>query len=395
MAVGDIDARGAKRQEILLWSSKANGKARTAMDGVGEIGHTWTGDSVELHGGENNGGAQCRLSPATGKYASLPGLSWMNDIRAYGVMWSQNPADSNVGGDSAGIIVDHDYGKGGPDSRLEHVHVIDCAGWDRLTLFWQAKCLAMEGLAQTAVTDPTTLIGFADGVTVMAAGMPAIDSSEPMFSIPKLMRLNETDSLASEGQATAFSTDTTLQKTPGSGNPRTIPYRWVGGNALNTEPEIFIESGAWLLASSHGTYPGTDTFIHYEMVRPSVGFGPLGAAMGSLPGNVCVGMRQWGQSSRAGVVQRNKMMQAGDKYEFQLRIGYPLNSGSPTAQAFGNGIRHNELYITGLARIALIIGSTAVGWGATPTFLASTPVGPAVAPRQHIRGRLWAILTAY
>lgn len=182
-----------KRLEIELWSSKG------ATDGT-DLGLT---NAVECHGGENNGNAQRRLAPASGKFASLPGLEWMRDIKAFGFMWSQNTGDEDVGGGTTGIKVDHDYMKGGPWTRNEHIFVLDCAGYDHCELYWQMVCENYEGMRikDDAEVADGTKIDFVDSMTVQAAGMPAIDSTDGMFSIPKLMRVNEHDSLATEQSA--------------------------------------------------------------------------------------------------------------------------------------------------------------------------------------------------
>ncbi len=195
----------SQRKEVLLWSSAGSG------DGVSNLkthpasadgGFT---DSVECHGGENSGQAQHRLVARTGKYASLPGLTWMKDLRCDSFHWSGNPNDtnrSNTDTTNGGIII-HDHVRGGPWSRLESIHVIDCEGFDYLTLHWQCKILQYEGLhidSTLTTTDPTRW-DFTDFMRFKAAGMPSIDSSEEMFTLPKLMRMHQ-DGIGRESTST-------------------------------------------------------------------------------------------------------------------------------------------------------------------------------------------------
>lgn len=388
---------GSRIHTVKLWSS----------EGASAGGMT---DCVETHGGENNGGAQRRLCPRTGKFATLPGLSWMNDVRNFGTFWSQNPQDPDVGGSVAGIVVPFDNITGGPDTRMQHVLILDCEGFDKLTLHWLAKMVTptpsavQEGLAISGVADPTDS-GFADRVFVMAAGMPCIDSSDPMFSIPKLMRLNENDSLASEGALTATANDATTNHGPGEGNPRTVPYVWSPPTLVqqNFDPETWIQGGGllWSVGRSK-VYPGTDRWWMYDQVKPTAGWGvqqnPFTTYSGQGDGTA-TGFIQCGRAYNQGGTLRSKQMRGGDKYECIVQLGYPVSAGLLTAQGFNNTLHRpfpaDALRISGIARIALAFGGIGVSWGAggsDNTFLVSTPVGPAVAPRQFIRGRLFAKL---
>lgn len=410
------------QKRVLLWTSQ----------GSNDGGFT---DSCERHGGENNGSAQARLTPKTAKYAWMDGLTWMNDIKAYGTMWSQNTADDDVGGSVAGKRVTHDYIKGGPSTRLEHLHVIDTYGYDTLDLYWQCRILAIEGLTYNTAAFKAAYAGalgnvaIADKVRVHAVGMPAIDSTDELFSIPNMFRQNIVDSLASEGAATAPPTDLTTDKCPGSGNPRTIP--WFGGADpadANWDPDLWIQGAGVLYTQSRGIYPGNtaDKWITYDQVVPAGCFETNSFFQQSFVGaNGPPGMFQRGKMfvNAAATSERYSFCKPGDSLQFQIRVGYPNRAAQVTAQttltnSVTGGQSSHELSISGLHRIVLSIGAIGVPWhgagvassdhvinsagvrvstlaaGLQSTFLATSPVAPAVAPREHIRGRLWAVLTS-
>lgn len=412
------------RKEVVLWSSNGSGdgsRSGPTATAPASVAGGFT-DCVETHGGENNGSAQGRLCARNGKYASLDGLSWMKDVKTFSSFWSQSATDPNQNPNgSSGSVVNFDYVAGGPYTRLEHVHILDCAGFDYCQIFWQAKCLAHEGLAinNAVVADPTNQV-IADFTRVGAAGMPAIDSSEPMFSIPKLMRLNENTSLANEGQITANPSDTTTDKSPGSGNARPVPLMWgATATGANWEPDQWIQSGAPLWVQWRGAYPGTDKWSWYDMLRPAIGFETNSAFEDLQNANGPPGMLQWGKVFKSGATTRYKFYAVGDKFETSFWLGYPvralvitsalsggLQATGPTTAAQTNA---PLLRITGLARIALTIGANRLSWhgeglnglilnqdrtAGASSYLASTPVGGLPAPRQHIRGRLVAVLTS-
>ena len=88
------------QKRVLLWSSHAH-KGPTGLQIPDAVAGGFTG-AVETHGGENNGAAQGRFCPATAKYAQLPGLRWMNDVKTFGTFHSGNSEDPIIGGGSTG-----------------------------------------------------------------------------------------------------------------------------------------------------------------------------------------------------------------------------------------------------------------------------------------------------
>lgn len=152
----------------------------------------------ECHTGENNGSAQRRLAPRRGKYSDLPGLQWMKDISMNISSWSGNTGDENCANGST-----RDHVAGGPYTQMFHWHVLECAGYDYLTLYWQAHCLSYEGLTMEGVGSlaDATAASFSDYTRLVATGMPSIDSRESIFSIPKIVRMNSYDKLAYENQS--------------------------------------------------------------------------------------------------------------------------------------------------------------------------------------------------
>lgn len=489
------------QKRVLLWSSHQHeGPDRRIIPAAVAGGFT---GAVETHGGENNGAAQARFCPATAKYRNLQGLSWMDDVKSFGAFHSGHSADPVIGGGAAGKVNLHDYVHGGPNTRLEHVHVLDCAGFDTLKIYWTGKCLAYEGLsisdANVLALSTGALVNqmMLDTMCVAAAGMPAIDSSDSMYALPKLMRLNENDSLATEGApgavssrptftctvndtlnisfglqnndiVRAFTTNTlptgmavdtryfvvqattttikvslssggapvaitggtgvgvhTLEvpaKYPGSGRRRGIPMAFGGTETqINWEPDLWIAGGEPLWSQWRGgKYPGTDNWLMYDQIRPALSFeGNNFNTMQNQSGGA-PGMLQWGKvyKDAADIMKSYKWTQAGDRLENSMWVGYPNRTYQHTsAQTSGPAIYNNQggppLSISGLARIALVIGSIRLSWhgeglngGVTwtqagradpasgSTYLASSPVGPAVAPRQHVSGSIWAVLSS-
>jgi len=505
------------QKRVLLWSSHAH---RT--QGGNPIPAASAGgfeNAVETHGGENNGAAQARFCPATGKYSELTGLGWMRDVKSFGSFWSGHSADPVIGGGAAGKTNLHDYVHGGPNTRMEHVHVLDCAGYDTLKIYWTGKCRAYEGLsisdAAVLSENPTLLRNqqMADCMRVAAAGMPVIDSADSMYALPKLMRLNENDSLATEGAEGSFSTfptfttdfttnivtstagvvngdivrlrtsaadlpdgllvDTayfvvqanaagtafklsltlggaeinildngtgthtlvTPAKYPGSGKRRGLPWAAAGLETdINWEPDVWIQGGEPLWAQyKGGLYPGsgadaaTNRWTVYDQVVPALSFEGnnfnVQAGVNGPPG-----MLQWGKvyKDALGIMKSYKWTQAGDRFETSMWIGYPTRTfqhGSAATSGF-NVMANNggpALSISGLARICLVIGSIRLSWhgeglnahmvqdqssrnefadsevsgaGNGSTYLVSSPVAPATAPRQHVSGSIWAVLSS-
>lgn len=494
------------QKRVCLWSSYANTHQTGTTPAATAGGFS---NTVEVHGGENNGAAQTRLCPATGKYAGLPGLKWMKDVKSFGTFWSGHSSDPDVGGGLTGTTVAHDFAHAGPYSRLQHVHVLDCEGFDRLKIYWTGVCRAYEGLAidDTAVTTYGSGIlvnnQMADSLCVAAAGMPAVDSRDEMYALPKLMRLNENDSLANEGAAGCFAsrptftctvndtlniqfglqngdivrafttvtlptgmalttryfvvqaTSTTVKvslsiggapvaitagtgsgthtlevpaKYPGSGRVRGIPFKAAGVESqVNWEPDLWISGGEPLFTQwKGGKYAAaTEHWGIYDQVRPAMSFETNSFNTLQNQGGGPPGMFQWGKvyKDAAGIMKSYKFTQAGDRLESSFWLGYPNRTYQAPSSAVGGLTTFSNnggppLSITGLARIALIIGAIKLAWhgngftggtvlaqadrlephtvvgpnGDDSTFLVSTPVGPAISPRAHVSGSLWAVL---
>lgn len=493
------------QKRVLLWSSHQHeGPDRRIIPAATAGGFQ---NAVETHGGENNGAAQARFCPATAKYANLQGLRWMNDVKSFGTFWSGHSSDPVIGGGATGKTNLHDFVHGGPNTRLEHLHVIDCAGYDTLKIYWTGKCLGYEGLsisdAAVLANEPGVLVNnqMADCMTIGAAGMPAVDSSDSMYALPKLMRINENDSLANEGKPGSFSsfptftvdtatdfvtsnagvvnndivrvsttsalpaplvattryfvvqansdgtqfklsltsggaaiditttgtgihTLTTPAKYPGSGRNRGIPMA-LGGleTNINWEPDMWISGGEPLYVQwNGGLYPGDDRWLEYQQVRPALSF--EGNNFNNIQNqNGAPAMLQFGKvyKDSLDIMKSYKWTQAGDRLETSLWLGYPrrtwlsASDAAPSSTLFPN-IDASPLSITGLARIVLNIGTIRLSWhgegfnggqcwsqsarntpaggGASSTYLVSSPVGPATAPRQHVSGSIWAILTS-
>ena len=490
------------RKEVLLWSSAeqrdANGIIAARADAGGFT------DAVERHVGENNGGAQARLCPATGKLGKQHGdLRWMNDVRAFnGSGWSGDASDPVIGS-STGAIMPFDYINSGPYTRLEHLHVIDCAGFNYCKIYWQARCLAYEGLAIDAaqvVTDKTTFlvnIGMADSMRIAAAGMPVVDSSDPMFSLPKMFRMNVNDALATEfgagASVAATSTYSCVNATdiltltgstagvglynndvvtvtatangftastkyfvvnanaahtsfqlslssggavvpasadgtgtinlpyngPGGGRPRGIPMQWgTLETGINWTPDYWISGGEPLYVQYKPAVYGTTTdWRGFEIVTPALAFETSTFTTQYQNANGPPAMMQQGKVFKTAddKMVANRFTIAGDKFESSCWIGYPNRTSlSVAAQTDSNTAFNNisgqPLSIAGLSRIALTIGALGLGWyGDTPapvtwdqatrntsgysSFLkTAAPGNGKLAPRQHLRGRLWAVL---
>lgn len=501
------------RKEVILWATFPHvGQDNQTHPGATAGGYSIdSGGAVETHGGENSGAAQARFAPRNGKYAQLPGLRWMNDVKAFGGFWSGHSADPVVGGGASGQVNNFDYVCGGPSTRMEHVHVIDCAGYDTLQLHWQGRCLGYEGLSiadanvMALYTGALCNLVIGDAMSIQAVGMPSIDSRDELYSIPKMMRLNANDSLANEGGGGAFtsnptftvntgsdvvtvsngglrnndivrvSTTNTLPNDgivthlaintpyyvinaaadgnscqlsaslggaainftsagvgthtmitpatyPGGGRNRGVPMRWgASETGVHWEPDYWISGTNPLFVQwrpiGYPT-PTVDNWMRYDLVRPATSFEGSGFNnMQSASGPT--GVLQWGKvfKDAQDIMKSYKWTQAGDKLEATCMIGYPNRTFQSSSAAGGFTTYINSgspmLSIKGLARIALVFGSIRASWhgegingglcydqatranaAGGSTCLATSPVAPAVAPRQHIRGVWKAILSS-
>ena len=476
----------------------------------------WENDNEETHGGENNGGARRVFAPANHKYGNLKGLgSWTTDRRAFGTFWSGHGSDPVRGGGLSGQQNTVDYCTGMPDLRTEHLHAIDCGGFDRLRIVWKAECLAYEGLAIDWANVPLdTNSVYADGVYAIAFGEEVIESGLDYLNFPPALWANANDTLAGEGQGSTASlqclannaltggtswsktgdfagTDSavythssgtgTLTQTSGNfsggvvashryllkytvsgssvaggslalsgvgtaaGLPRTNgqhvieftsaaspgnfvltntstsgaitiddiflvidmragsdkrprPMFAAPNNGVFAESELFRAPGA-LAIRGQGTVPAALSDIsRYANAKI-----PNGLPVASAPSQqVAWGATQWGITYKGPTgIPYGRIPRAGDRYKVVMDIGLPTMSTPGTgAPATTQDASSQDLWITGLSRVYFAMCSVGVHFvnspsaGESPTWLQSSPIGPATAPRQHIKGRLYAILSS-
>ena len=188
---------------------------------------------------------------------------------------------------------------------------------------------------------------------------------------------------------------------------------------MTWQPQRWIHGAELLYAKARSAvYPGDDSWLEYDQIFPCAGFGSPGTenSLGSIQGSGTGGpmYKQYGRIYRQGDARNFKWCGRGDRFEAKMEIGYPVRArGATTSALTTNAVSTTtdpllygvDMRITGLARIGLIIGGICVnfhgeaavatqpGDGNGNTFLVNTPISPATAPRQHIRGRLMAILS--
>lgn len=253
----------------------------------------WSHDRMEMHGGENNGGARRCFCPASGSQAFLPVLDQRRGVYralpayeggtesvlggqsytfggsaiARGVMrpgaegflgrqstgsfHSGHPDDPNIG---ANPIKQFDFVTGMPDLRWEHIHIIDCDGYDELSILYAAECLLYSGLdfdvRELLAGDD---IFVADSVWAAAWGHEFFEGGGPDYlNYPPGIWLNANDPLnpsptfSSTAQGTGITNDpsfidnpTTRWATGGTGWTITAgvsaAYSHVGGSGTLTQ----------------------------------------------------------------------------------------------------------------------------------------------------------------
>ena len=184
----------------------------------------------------------------------------------------------------------------------------------------------------------------------------------------------------------------TLDLTPGSlRRPR--PMFTAPNNGVYNEPAMIAVAGALAMRGQSFIF-GADSPTRYSRM----------AAPRGLPDVVGAGQVAWG-ALQYGWTQRlsdgtcyGKLPRGGDRYKVVIEVGHPQFSTTASTQPSVNDSQPVELNITGLERVYFSLASIGVafaptGPGLTPEYLISQPVGPATAPRQHIKGRLYAILS--
>ena len=397
----------------------------------------WANDNIETHGGENNAAARRVLCPATGRNAWSPVLDrnrgiWRapafytggtvhgptgyvtggaldlsrgplrvdadrwTGVRTFGDFWSDHPDDVQIGGGGTGQINQFDYVSGMPDMVWAHFHVVDCEGYDLARITWAAESLDYEGLVPSVVADPTDNY-WADIVNVWGFGVDVLDPGLDYVNYPPSIWCHADDTLANEGQGTS-ATGPGAATLPGSNLRPRPPFSFFAGNVGNTDPPW---NGLFSLhALGRGVFAATGitgTQIQQEGASLTTSFHNPG-----VPASVgCTrGMFQVGRTWRSGATERHSgVIQTNGGWRLGFRV--PIGIVDTAAHAYSAGAyavaseRVETPYISGLKRMYLMVQSTSVPWGASgsginpATFLASTPVGPATAPRQHIKGRLY------
>jgi len=476
----------------------------------------WEGNNEETHGGENNGGARRVFCPRSAKYSDLPGLSSWTGRRAFGFFESGHGDDPVRGGGVAGQENTVDYITGMPDLRSEHLHAIDCGGFDKLRIVWKAECLDYEGLKidWSAVPNDTNN-SWADAVFAVAYGEEVVDAALDYVNFPPALWANALDTLAGEGVGSnigtlqilnnppltsgtnwsvagdfALSAGTavythatgtgTLTQTTGNfagaaiaSKKYTLKYEVTSSTvAGGTMTLTGLSSTTVTLPRTNGTHtvtftthatPGNlvitctstsgaitlDNIFCAQDMRPGADKRPrpliMAASNGAfndsiltaMPGALAIrgqsyvygaatdmakysqivsprglpivghqvawGALQWGITAKFsdGSIYGHTP-RGGDRYKVVLDIGNPTMSSGATATpaTAGADARPVEMNITGLERVYFAMCSVSadfvanLGTGLTPTYLHSDPIAPATAPRQHIKGRLYAILSS-
>lgn len=362
----------------------------------------WANDNAECHGGENNGGARRIFCPANARYSELAGLSsWRTPgRRAFGSFFSGNPVDMDVNPNgAAGTVNVVDYVTGMPDLRSEHFHAIDCAGYDRMTIVWACETLEYQGLAVNDANVPNNTDNYwADQVFAMALGTEVVGASLPDYvNFPPGMWANRLDSLANEGLNSSSAAWPANPLRPGQNNRPRPPFgrnaNSPGGVPCHRDGIITGQMGA--LAVTGVPPPGLvagDDPQRYQNIY-TYGEVPTSAAF-----PVGQGALQKGRTFKdAAGNGRYTGLAQGDFHRVVMRVGYPKFLATVTGGPLQPQGPVTDLSIRGLARVYFVLCSVGVAFvtaapAVGPEYLLSTPVGPAVAPRQRISGRMFAVL---
>jgi len=198
---------------------------------------------------------------------------------------------------------------------------------------------------------------------------------------------------SSSGGITLDNIFLTIDMQPGA-DKRPRPMITTSSNGGFFDPFTLISPSGALAIRGHSFLPGADD--------PGRGYGFTRAPLG-LPKSgqqVAWGALQYGRTQKIGSSPYGKLPTNGDRYKVVLDIGIPTFATPGTgAPSISQDTMPIDLKVNGLERIYFAMCSVGVAFaantppGLTPEYLYSTPVGPATAPRQHVKGTLFAVLT--
>lgn len=402
----------AIRKVVELWTT------RGAKNGAGVVTNL-----VETHGGENAQSARRVFSARTGKYAPLMGDEWLTAL-SFGFFFSGNPADAVIGGGIPGKAIDHDYVCGMPNALTAHWHCVDVRGYDRMMIYLTNRCALYEGLALTGAAGPLNLdLYYADEFMVASIGLPVSLQDIREFNLeppetfgefarfpPALLRKmgipTSGEGGAGLGVLRPMRLSPLVPPTTTDEDEKDNFYGAVTTALFCTGAAMSFPGagtpGGHSLGSSTNAQALTRPFPTRHLGWPDQEWPIQSVARGALQvGKVRTGGGGLAIPEGAGAdLGECRLPQTDDHHAIIVRTGYddmqwPLFDGSGVSTP----VYRMDLRITGLAQVLLQMVSLAIPWGIAPsgpnpaTMIASAFVPPATSPRQHVEGRIWAILS--